>query len=119
MKQFFKAFAVILVVVALIGGCAFMFLQDHLMNEVERYSIGMEITHAETSTYYIRNYGTETKRTFYLRGDDRAIAVNVDGETYAQFTQGDWVEVEFQVMENIVTHEIVERPRIIGTMEKN
>lgn len=119
MKQFFRAFAVILVVVALIGGCAFMFLQDHFMNEVERYSIGMEITHAEASTYYIRNYGTETKRTFYLRGDNRAIAVNVDGEMYAQFAQGDWVEVEFQVMENIVTHKIVERLRIIGTLEKN
>lgn len=119
MKQFFKAFAVILVVVALIGGLVFMFLQDCFMNEVERYSIGMEITHAEESAYYMRSHGVKVKRTFYLRGDDKATAVGVDGETYARFEQGDWVEVEFQVIENIITHEIIERPRIIGAMEKN
>lgn len=117
MKQFFKAFAVILVVVALIGGCAFMFLQDSLMSEVERYSIGMEVTHAEESAYYMRNQGVKVNRTFYLRGDDKAIAVSVGGETYARFTQGDWVEVEIRVMENIITHEVIERSRIIGAME--
>lgn len=117
MKQFFKAFAVILVVAALIGGCAFMFLQDRFVDEVERYSIGMEITHAEESAYYIRNKGVQVKRTFYLRGDDKAIAVNVDGGTYARFKQGDWVEVEIQVTENTIFHDTKETARIIGAME--
>lgn len=85
--------------------------------EIERYSIGMEITHAEESTYYIRHTGVETTRTFYLRGDDKAIAVNVDEQTYAKFTQGDWVEVEIQTIEHCITHEIEERAIIIGAME--
>ena len=85
--------------------------------EIERYSIGMEITHAEESTYYIRYTGVETTRTFYLRGDDKAIAVNVDEQTYAKFTQGDWVEVEIQTIEHCITHEIEERATIIGAME--
>lgn len=85
--------------------------------EIERYSIGMEITHAEESTYYIRYTGVETTRTFYLRGDDKAIAVNVDEQTYARFTQGDWVEVEIQTVEHCITHEIEERATIIGAME--
>lgn len=85
--------------------------------EIERYSIGMEITHAEESTYYIRYTGVETTRTFYLRGDDKAIAVNVDEQTYAKFTQGDWVEVKIQTIEHCITHEIEERATIIGAME--
>ena len=85
--------------------------------EIERYSIGMEITHAEESTYYVRHTGVRTTRTFYLRGDDKAIAVNVDGQTYARFTQGDWVEVEIQTVEHCFTHEIEERATIIGAME--
>ena len=84
--------------------------------EIERYSIGMEITHTEQSTYHIRHIGTETTRTFYLRGDDKAIAVNVDEQTYAQFAQGDWVEVEFQVIECSLSHCIEERATIIGAM---
>ena len=85
--------------------------------EIERYSIGMEITHAEESTYYVRHTGVRTTRTFYLRGDDKTIAVNVDEQTYAKFTQGDWVEVEIQTIEHCITHEIEERATIIGAME--
>lgn len=118
MRQFFKALVAILVMVALIGGCAFMFLQDYFVNEAERYSVGMEITHAEESAYYIRNRGLKVKCSFYLRGDDKAIAVNVDEETYAQFALGDWVEVEFRMIENPFTYATEEHAKIIGEMEQ-
>lgn len=106
------------VLVALLGIVMITTIDDNASIEVERYSIGMEITHAEASTYYMRNYGTKTKRTFYLRGDDKAIAVNVDSETYAQFQQGDWVEVEIQVTESTIFHDMKETARIIGAMEQ-
>lgn len=108
---------VMAVLVALLGIVMVTTIDDNASIEVERYSIGMEITHAEASTYYIRNYGTETKRTFYLRGDDKAIAVNVDGATYARFKQGDWVEVEIQITESKIFHDTKETARIIGAME--
>lgn len=92
-------------------------IDDCATTEVERYSIGMEITHAEESTYYIKSYGIETTRTFYLRGDDKAMAVEVNGETFARFTCGDWVEVEIQVKESAIFHRIEEKAQVIGAME--
>lgn len=116
--KFLKTLAAVLVVTILIlVAWYFMFIQNCSMDEVERYSIAMEVTHAEESAYYIRNHGVEVKRTFYLRGDDKAIAVEVDEETYARFIQGDWVEVEIQVLENSLTHTIKEHAKIIGEME--
>ncbi len=119
MKKFLKAFAAILVMVALVGGCVFMFIQNYFVDEVERYSIAMEITHAEESTYYVHgdNGKPRVKRVFYLRGDDKAIAIDVNEEMYAQFVQGDWVEVEFHVIENPFTRDTEEHAKIIGEME--
>ena len=108
--------AIMLVVIAILVSVV-LYTTDYMTAEVERYSIGMEITHAEESTYYIKNSGTRTTRTFYLRGDDKAIAINVDPETYARFKQGDWVEVEIRVTEHTIFHNITETARIIGAME--
>lgn len=117
MKRFLEVLKVVLVVVIVVGGLTIAFLQDYYVNEVEKYSIAMEITHTEESTYYIKNYGEKTTRTFYLRGDDKAIAVEVDEETCARFAQGDWVEVELRILENPITRTIKERAEIIGEME--
>ena len=105
-----------LVVIAILVSVV-LYTTDCMTAEVECYSIGMEITHAEESTYYIKNSGTRTTRTFYLRGDDKTMVINVNAETYARFKQGDWVEVEIRVTESTIFHNIKETARIIGAME--
>ena len=108
--------AIMLVVIAILVSVV-LYTTDCMTAEVECYSIGMEITHAEESTYYIKNSGTRTTRTFYLRGDDKTMVINVNAETYARFKQGDWVEVEIRVTESTIFHNIKETARIIGAME--
>lgn len=119
MKKFYSFLLVLFMVilVGMLGIVVITMVDDCASTEVERYSIGMEITHTEETTYYIKNCGTKTTRTFYLRGDDKAMAVEVDGETFARFTRGDWVEVEVRVMEGAVFHRIEEKAQIIGAME--
>lgn len=109
--------AIILVIIVALVSVGALDAMGYTTAEIERYSIGMEITHAEESTYYIKNSGTRTTRTFYLRGDDKTIAIDVDAETYARFKQGDWVEVEIRVTEHTIFHYITETARIIGAME--
>ena len=109
--------AIILVIIVALVSVGALDAMGYTTAEIERYSIGMEITHAEESTYYIKNSGTRTTRTFYLRGDDKTMAINVNAETYAQFKQGDWVEVEIRVTEHTIFHNITETARIIGAME--
>lgn len=70
--------------------------------EVERYSIGMEVVHVE-----------KADSIFYLCGDDKMITAKAD----TRFAQGDWVEVEIQVLENSLTHATEEHVKIIGEME--
>lgn len=110
-------FVAIMFVVMAILVSVVLYTIDYMTTEVECYSIGMEITHAEESTYYVNNSGTRTTRTFYLRGDDKTMAINVNAETYARFKQGDWVEVEIRVTEHTIFHNITETARIIGAME--
>lgn len=110
-------FVAIMFVVMAILVSVVLYTTNYMTTEVECYSIGMEITHAEESTYYVNNSGTRTTRTFYLRGDDKTMAINVNAETYARFKQGDWVEVEIRVTESTIFHNIKETARIIGAME--
>lgn len=117
MKHVFAAVAIFLVVAVLFGVMVLGLIDDYTATEIERYSIGMEITHAEKTTYYVRNHGESTTLTFYLRGNDKAIAINVGSETYARFKQGDWVEVEIRVTEHTIFHDTTETARIIGAME--
>ena len=109
--------AIILVIIVALVSVGALDAMGYTTTEIERYSIGMEITHAEESTYYIKNSGTRTTRTFYLCGDDKTIAIDVDPETYARFKQDDWVEVEIRVTEHTIFHNITETARIIGAME--
>lgn len=107
----------IVIMFALLGIVALDAIDDNTGTEIERCSIGMEITHAKESTYYVKHHDTQTTRTFYLRGDDKTMSINVNAETFARFTQGDWVEVEVQVIESAIFHNIKEEVRIIGAME--
>lgn len=96
--------------------------------EIEQYSIGMEITHAEQDTKYNYLYNSplknsipvpKTVRTFYLRGDDITYALNVDSNIFALYKQGDWVEVEFTIYESFILHRDITSARILGAMIEN
>ena len=118
-ENFWYVIAIMFIVImfALLSIVALGAIDDNTGTEIERYSIGMKITHAEESTYYVKHYGAQTTRTFYLRGDDKTMSINVNAETFARFTQGDWVEVEIQITESAIFHNIKEKARIIGAME--
>nr|DAP31410.1 MAG TPA: hypothetical protein [Caudoviricetes sp.] len=119
MEKFYSFLLVlsVIILVGIFGIIVIATVDDCVSIEVECYSIGMEITHAEESTYSTKYHGIRTTRTFYLRGDDKAMAIEVGEETFARFTCGDWVEVEVKVMESAVCHTIKEKARIIGAME--
>lgn len=117
-----KLFHTILILVVIFTCCFFilLILDYTLATEVEQYSINMEITHAEQNAYHIRNSGTRTIQTFYLRGDDVTISLEVDKNTYALYKEGDWVEVEFTIYENFISHRRnTEEIRILGAMIEN
>lgn len=117
MKEIRWFVAIILVIIVALITVVALDAIGYTTAEIEHYSIGMEITHAEKTAYYVRNQGESTTLTFYLRGDDKTIAIDVDPEAYAQFKQGDWVEVEIRVTEHTIFHDITETARIIGAME--
>ena len=96
-----------------------LILDYTLTTEVEQYSINMEITHAEQSAYHIRNSGTRTIQTFYLRGDDVTTSLEVDKNTYALYEEGDWVEVEFTIYESAIFHRNTEEIRILEIITEN
>lgn len=105
------------IIIVLVSSIVILDVMGYTTTEIERYSIGMEITHAEKTAHYIRNRGKSTTLTFYLRGDDKTMAINVGPETYARFKQGDWVEVEIRVIEHTIFHNTTEIARIIGEIE--
>lgn len=119
MKKFYNFLLVLFIVilVGMLGIVVITTVDDCASTEIERYSIGMEIIHTEESAYCMRHHGVQVKRTFYLRGDDKSMAVEVNGETFARFTCGDWVEVEIQVKESAIFHRIEEKAQVIGVME--
>lgn len=73
--------------------------------EVERYSIGMEVTHAD-----------EASRVLSLCGDDISASVNVSAATFARYQEGDWVEVEITTYENAFTHRRSQEFGVIGDL---
>lgn len=106
-------FLIVSLIVATIGIVAI----DEIWNvERECYSTEMEITHCESTSYYIRNEGAQTTRTFYLSNNEKAISIEVDKETYASYSEGDMIKVNIQVLECPITHTIKERATIIKNL---
>lgn len=114
-RTFYRAIIIVLIffIVATIGIVAI----DELWNvEIECYSTKMEITHCESTSYYVRNEGAQTKCTFYLSNGTKAIAIDVDQQTYARYSEGDSIQVKIQVMECPITHTIKECATIIKNL---
>lgn len=66
--------------------------------EVERYTVGAEVTHSDYTSYYKKNSGTITNYVLGVRNDDFSTVFNVSAETYAKYAVGDVVEVEVREM---------------------
>ena len=66
--------------------------------EVERYTVGAEVSHSDYTSYYQKNSGTITKYVLAVRNDDFSTVFNVSAETYAKYAVGDVVEVEVREM---------------------
>lgn len=66
--------------------------------EVERYTVGAEVSHSDYASYYKKNSGTITEYVLAVRNDDFSTVFNVSAETYAKYTIGDVVEVEVREM---------------------
>lgn len=119
MNKFFNYFLFPIIILLIIS----FVLDIVFVTEIEQYSMGMEITHAEQSTQYNYQYNytlkntipiPKTVRTFYLRGDDITYTLNVDNNTFALYKQGDWVEVEFTIYESFILHRDITSARILG-----
>jgi NOL1/NOP2/fmu family ribosome biogenesis protein len=105
MKKFFdNAFIVmfVLVLVFLLGCLAWVAYRDVTDKlttyEVERYTVGAEVSHSDYTSYHKNNHGTITECVIAVRNDDFSTVFNVSAETYAKYVVGDVVEVEVREM---------------------
>lgn len=83
----------------LLAWFAYLEITDKLTTyEVERYTVGAEVSHSDYTSYYKKNSGTITKYVIAVRNDDFSTVFNVSAETYAKYAVGDVVEVEVREM---------------------
>lgn len=68
-------------------------------DECETYSVGAQVTHCEMVATRRRDFPSEAHRFIFVAGDDFSAEIEVDEKTYAQYKEGDWVEVEIAEME--------------------
>lgn len=114
-RTFYRAIVILIIasIIAIIGIVAI----DELWNvESESYSTEMKITHCESTSYYVRNEGMRTTHTFYLKNNDSTIALDVDPQTYASYSEGDLIKVNIQILECPITRTIKERATIIKNL---
>lgn len=105
MKKFFDEVLMVVAVLAtifllgLLVWVAYRDVTDKLTTyEVERYTVGAEVSHSDYASYYKKNSGTITEYVLAVRNDDFSTVFNVSAETYAKYTIGDVVEVEVREM---------------------
>jgi hypothetical protein len=105
MKKFFDEVLMVVAVLAtifllgLLVWVAYRDVTDKLTTyEVERYTVGAEVSHSDYASYYKKNSGTITEYVLAVRNDDFSTVFNVSAETYAKYTVGDIVEVEVREM---------------------
>ena len=96
----------ILAVIGLIGIITLTVIEWTTQEEVETYTIGMEIIEKDYSVYYVKNSGTRTKYILNLRGSGHAIVMNVGEQTYAKYAVGELLEVEVTELESALSTDI-------------
>lgn len=114
-RTFYRTIVILIkaLIIVIIG----IFAIDKFWNvEIECYSTEMEITHCESNSYYVRNEGVQTTRTFYLKNTNQTIVIDVDEETFASYSEGDLVKVNIQTLECPITHTIKECATIVKNL---
>lgn len=87
-------------------------------DEYETHSAGAQITHCEMVATRRRGSQSEVHRFIFVTGDDFSAEIEVDEKTYAQYKEGDWVEVEIAEMERYLFgyRDTTTKYRILGDM---
>lgn len=105
MKKFFDKMLMAVAVLAcvfllglLVWGAYHGIVDKLTTYEMERYTVGAEVSHSDYTSYYKKNSGTITKYVIAVRNDDFSTVFNVSAETYAKYAVGDVVEVEVREM---------------------
>lgn len=88
-----------LVVVLGIAGILFSIGYLEHEEEVERYSVGCEVSQMAYAEESISRSDSKPVYKMGVRNDDFATTLDVTGEQFAQFVVGDVVEVEVRVVE--------------------
>ena len=102
----------VLAVIALIGIITISVVEWATEEEVETYTIGMEVIEKDYSVYYVKNSGTRTEYILNLRGSGHAIVMKVSEQTYAKYAVGELLEVEVTELESALSTDV--EYRIVG-----
>lgn len=87
-------------------------------DECETHSVGAQVTHCEMVTTRYRDLPSDVRRFIFVVGDNFSAEIEVDEKTYAQYKEGDWVEVEIAEMERYLFgyRNTTTKYRILGDM---
>lgn len=90
-------------------------------DEYETHSVGAQIVHCEMVATRYKSQPTQIQRFLSVTGDDFSAEIEVDEKTYAQYKEGDWVEVEVAEMERYLFgyRDTTTEYRILGDMIKD
>ena len=102
----------VLAVIALIGIITISVVEWTTQEEVETYTIGMEVIEKDYSVYYVKNSGARTEYILNLRGSGHAIVMKVNEPTYAKYAVGELLEVEVIELESALSNYV--EYRIMG-----
>lgn len=121
-ERIFNVVLIIGMVVVLLGCiflCTFAIWNELApYDEYETHSVGAQVTHCEMVATRYQHQPTEVHRFISVTGDDFSAEVEVDEKTYAQYKEGDWVEVEIAEMERYLfgCRDTTTKYRILGYM---
>ena len=109
----------VLVWLCLIAMVASILLEAFIpYDECETHSAGAQVTHCEMVATRYQHQLTQVQRFISVTGDDFSAEIEVDEKTYAQYKEGDWVEVEIAEMERYIFgyRDTTTEYRILGDM---
>lgn len=90
----------IFLVVLMIGSIIFVGFLSATEFEIERYSIGCEVSHMDYAEEATSRSSTRPNYVMGVRSDELCTTLEISAEQFAEFVVGDIVEVEVVVIEN-------------------
>lgn len=90
----------ILLIVLLIGSIIFTGFLSMTEVEVERYSVGCEVSHMDYAEEATSRSSTRPNYVMGVRSDELCTTLEISAEQFAEFVVGDIVEIEVVIYEN-------------------